>query len=123
MDFHLRRLFAERLQPKFAQIANGTTWYRDISRLPLKPPQYFKPKNVIETGFFVFLWILPKPVRGSQHEENFQKTSLKDKKILRVSAAIFFIFSNLFPVLLDRFVVFISYMLHLEVSQLKTVKY
>ena len=83
MDFHLRRLFAERLQPKFAQIANGTTWYRDISRLPLKPPQSFKPKNVIKTGFFVFLWIWPKPVRGSQHEENFQKTSLKDKKILR----------------------------------------
>ena len=80
MDFHLRRLFAERLQPKFAQIANGTTWYRDISRLPLKPPQSFKPKNVIETGFFVFLWIWPKPVRGSQREENFQKTSLKDKK-------------------------------------------
>ena len=58
----------------------GTTWYRDISRLPLKPPQSFKPKNVTKTGFFVFLWIWPKPMRGSQREENFQKTSLKAQK-------------------------------------------
>ena len=65
---------------KFAEIANGTTWYRDISRLPLKPPQSFKPRIVIKTGFFVFLWIWPEPVRGSQREENFQKTSSKAKK-------------------------------------------
>ena len=70
----------ERLQPKFAEIANGTTWYRDISCLPLKPPQSFKPRIVIKTGFFVFLWIWPEPVRGSQREENFQKTSLKARK-------------------------------------------
>ena len=35
---------------------------------------------MIKTGFFVFLWIWPEPVRGSQREENFQKTSLKAKK-------------------------------------------
>lgn len=69
--------YTERLQLKFAEIANGTTWYRDISRLP---PQSVKPKNVINTGLFVFLWIWPKPVRGSQREENLQKTSLKAKK-------------------------------------------
>ena len=85
------------LKPKFAEIANGTTWYRDISCLPLKPPQSFKPRIVIKTGFFVFLWIWPEPVRGSQREENFQKTSLKArKKILCVLAAIFFIFQTCF---------------------------
>ena len=35
---------------------------------------------MIKTGFFVFLWIWPEPVRGSQREENFQKTSLKARK-------------------------------------------
>ena len=90
------------LKPKFAEIANGTTWYRDISCLPLKPPQSFKPRIVIKTGFFVFLWIWPEPVRGSQREENFQKTSLKArKKILRVSAAtklfLKLVFSTLWP--------------------------
>ena len=35
----------------------------------------------MKTGSFVFLWIWPEPVRGSQSEENFQKTSLKAKKI------------------------------------------
>ena len=35
----------------------------------------------------------------------------------------FFIFSNLFPVLLDRFVPFTSCMLHLKVSRIKTAKY
>ena len=59
---------------------HGTTWYRDISCLPLKPPQSFKPRIVMKTGFFVFLWIWPEPVRGCQREENFQKTSLKAKK-------------------------------------------
>ena len=69
---------------------------------PLKPPQSFKPKNVIETGFFVFLWILPKPVRGSQREENFQnwKRLWKPKKILRVSVAIFTCFQFSLTVLL-----------------------
>ena len=50
------------------------------ARLPLKPPQSFKPRTVIKTGFFVFLWIWPEPVRGSQREENFQKTSSKAQK-------------------------------------------
>ena len=53
----------------------------DISCLPLKPSQSFKPRIVIKTGFFfVCLWIWPEPVRGSQREENLQKTSLKARK-------------------------------------------
>ena len=52
----------------------------EISCLPLKPAQSFKPRIVIKTGLFVFLWIWPEPVRGSQREENFQKTSLKARK-------------------------------------------
>ena len=101
----------------------------DISRLPLKPTQSFKPKNVIKTSWvFVFLWIWPKPVRGSlQREVNFQKTSLNAKKDYPRFASNLFIFSNLFPVLLDRFVVFsscmLACMLHLEVSRTKTAKY
>ena len=47
-----------------------------------------------------------------------RKRLWKPKQILRVPAAIIFI-SNLFPVLLDRFVVFTSCMLHLEVSRIK----
>ena len=81
MDFHLRRLLRKlKSTNKFAKIANGTTWYRDFSRLPLKPPQSFKPRILIKTGCFVFTWIWHEPVRGSQREENFQKTSLKAKK-------------------------------------------
>ena len=79
----------------FAEIANGTTWYRDISCLPLKPPQSFKPRIVIKTGFFVFLWIWPEPVRGSQREENFQKTSLKARKTLSAFRSPSFLFFKL----------------------------
>ena len=35
---------------------------------------------MIKAGFFVFLWFCPEPVRGSQREENFQKTSSKARK-------------------------------------------
>ena len=58
----------------------------EISCLPLKPAQSFKPRIVIKTGVFVFLWNWPEPVRGSQREEKFQKTSLKARKIIRVVA-------------------------------------
>ena len=61
---------------------------------------------MIKTGFFVFLWIWPEPVRGSEREENFQKTSLKARKnSLRFGSHLFY-FSNLFPVLFDRFTIF-----------------
>ena len=93
------------------------------ARLPLKPPQSFKPRIVIKTGFFVFLWIWPEPVRSSQREENFQKTSLKAGKNCPRFGHQLFYFSNLFPVLFDRFIVFTSCMLHSEVSRLKTAKY
>ena len=44
--FMCAKTFTERLKPKFVKIANGTTWYRDIVRLSLKPTQSFKPRNV-----------------------------------------------------------------------------
>ena len=62
-------------------------------------------------------------MRGGQREENFQKTSLKPKKDSPRFGRHLFFFSNFFPVLLDRFVVFTSCMLHLEVSRIKTAKY
>ena len=47
-------------------------------------------------------------------KKNFQKTSLKAKQISPRARPTFFLFSNLFPVVLyDRFVVFTSCMLHL----------
>ena len=52
MDFHVRGLSSFK---RFAEIAHGTTRNRDISRPPLKPPQFFKLRNVIRSGFYVFL--------------------------------------------------------------------
>ena len=80
MDFNLRRLSPKDYSQSLQKSRTMTTWYRDISCLPLKPPQSFKPRIVIKTRFFVFLWIWPEPMRDSQREENFQKTSLKARK-------------------------------------------
>ena len=58
---------------------NGFLILSSLFHIHKKPPQCFKPRNVIKNGFFVFLWIWPEPVRSSQREENAQKTSLKAK--------------------------------------------
>ena len=82
------------IKTKVFKIANGTTWYRDISRLPLKPTQSFKPRHVRKKNFFfVFPWIWPEPMRGRQREKILKETSLKAKTNFSASsAAIFFIF-------------------------------
>ena len=80
MDFHLRRLSPKDYNQSLQKSRTVPPDIVDISRLPLKPQPSFKPKNVIKTGFFVFHWMWPKPVRGSQREENSQKTSLKAEK-------------------------------------------
>ena len=123
MDFHLRRLSWKDYNQS---LQKSRTVPPDIVTSlcpPLKPPQSFKSRIVIKTGFFVFLWIWPEPVRSSQREENFQKTSLKAGKNCPRFGHQLFYFSNLFPVLFDRFIVFTSCMLHSEVSRLKTAKY
>ena len=77
-------------------IAKGTTWNRDISCLPLKPPKSFKPWNTIRIRF-AFLWIWPERVMGRQRQENFQKTSWKAKKnFFSTPSAIFVIFQTCF---------------------------
>ena len=59
--------------------------------------------------------------RGRQHEENFQKTSWKTIKYFSVTRPASFSFVKLFfSVLFDRFVVFTSCKLNLEVSQQNT---
>ena len=65
MDFHLHRLSRKDYNQS---LPKSWTVPPDImtSLVCLYYHQSFKPKNVIETGFFVFLWIWPKPVRGSQ---------------------------------------------------------
>ena len=83
--FSRAQIFTARLKPKFVKIANGTTWYRDIVRLPLTPTQYFKPRNVKKNNnnsFFVFLWIWPEPMRGRQRKKISRKRLWKPNKFL-----------------------------------------
>ena len=49
---------------KFAEIAHGTTWNRDISRPRLKPPQSFKLRNVIRSGFLFSFEFKLSPTEG-----------------------------------------------------------
>ena len=75
---------------------------------------------------FVFLLIYAEPVRGRQREDNFQKKGAckANKTFLSDLAATFLIFlTSLFPLIFDRFVVFTSCMLHLEVKLLKKAKH
>ena len=124
MDFHLRRLsrkdYNQSLQ-KSRMVPPGIVKSLVFTQ-PLKLPQFFKPRIVIKTGSFVFLWIWPEPVRGSQRERKFPENVFESPKKNSPRFGLFY-FSNLFPVLFDRFIVFTSCMLHSEVSRLKTAKY
>ena len=58
-------------------------------------------------------------MRGRNREKTFQKKPWKAKKNFSETRPPSFLFFNLFPVVFDRFVVFTSCMLHLQVSAKK----
>ena len=111
--------FLQRLKPKFAEIVKGTTWNRYIPCLSLKPPKSFKPCNTIKTGFLVSFEFDVNSWGVGNETKTSRKRLGKPKKFLSDSGHHLCYFSNLFPVLFDRFVVFTSCMLHLEVSRQK----
>ena len=98
----------------------GNTWNLNISCLSLKPTKSFEPRNTIKTVFFLFPFEVDPNSWGVDSAKKPSRKRLgKPKKFLRDTGRHLCCFANLFPVLFDRFVVFTSCILHLEVSRQK----
>ena len=84
----------EGLRPKLAAKANGSSGNIDGHRLPYKPSQSSKPRNILKCSSLFSLSILPEPVRGGPRKENLQNFLWSRKTSSHDPVAIFFVFQG-----------------------------
>ena len=97
---------------KLAGKAKGSSRNIDAYRLPSKPSQSFKPRNILKRFSLFSVSILPEPVRGGPRVENLQNVLCSRKKyLLRILPPSFLFFKSGFHVKL-RLLSFTSSMLH-----------
>ena len=107
----------EGFRPKLAGKAKGGSRNIDTYRLPSKPSQTFKPRNILKCGSLLSLSILSEPVRGGPRIENLQNFLWSRKDTCHGSCRhLFLFFKSRFHVKL-RLLSFTSSMLHIVWSR------